>query len=148
MESFIDVYKAQFCSYRACLEKMGASLTEREWKDIQDAWDSAVEYMETKKDVPLSVLKKIENQKDKIKQLEELVKEQKRQLQNCNESLRDKNLELDSYHHVWCDGGCEGGVNRYKNDELITEELVKTAENNVKRLRTWFENKKYRDKNE
>jgi hypothetical protein len=44
--------------------------------------------------------------------------------------------------HQGCDGGCGGGVHRYEEMSKIplTEEVVKLAEGNVRRLRTWFVN--------
>jgi len=59
--------------------------------------------------------------------------------------LERKNRELDALHVVWCDGGCPGGVHRFQGgDVLVTEELVKAAERNTKRLRDWYEAVKFR----
>lgn len=88
---------------------------------------------------------KISNQANHIKVIERVIKEQKRQITIMRESLETKNKELDAMHYVWCDGGCGGGVHRYdsmKNIEL-TEEIVKIAERNTRRLRTWFINYKF-----
>jgi len=69
----------------------------------------------------------------------------KREVTNLRESMEIKNRELDALHYVWCSGTCGGGVHRY--DEMkhieLTEEIVKLAESNVKRLRTKLENLKY-----
>lgn len=62
----------------------------------------------------------------------------KRQVQQKDESLREKNLALDAYHHVWCSGTCASGVHRY-HDTPLTEEIVKEAEFNTKRLRSKFD---------
>ena len=59
---------------------------------------------------------------------------------DLNEKLHQKNIELDSLYWVWCSGGCGGGVHRYKHSETLTEEIVKRAEWNTKRLRTWWTN--------
>jgi hypothetical protein len=90
---------------------------------------------------------KIKNQAEQIKVLEELVRQQKRQLTIMQESLEKKNRALDAMHYVWCDGGCPGGVHRYKDmkDIPLTEDIVRKAEYNVLRLRTWFGNWTYRN---
>ena len=66
-----------------------------------------------------------------------------RTIKILQDSLHEKNLALDAMGFVWCDGGCEGGIYRYNNKEL-TEEILKKAEQNVKRMRTWFENNRYK----
>ena len=65
--------------------------------------------------------------------------ELKRQIAIKDAILHSKNLELDALHYVWCSGGCEDGVHRWM-DEKLTEEIVKLAELNTKRLRQWYEN--------
>lgn len=87
---------------------------------------------------------KIKNQAIHIKQLEELIHHQKHALQMLNEATRKKNLELDALHYVWCNGGCAGGIHRFKENVPITEELVRTAEYNTIRLRTWLMNTSYK----
>jgi hypothetical protein len=58
-----------------------------------------------------------------------------------------RNRELDALHYVWCSGGCEGGTHRYGGaPDDVTEEIVQLAERNTKRLRTWFESYKAREK--
>lgn len=49
-----------------------------------------------------------------IEQLERRISSLKSELAMANHSNRRKNVELDALHFVWCNGGCEGGVNRYK----------------------------------
>ena len=61
-----------------------------------------------------------------------------------DKTLKRKNRLLDALGMVWCDGGCNGGFNRYGDVEL-TEEMVSEVERNTKRLRTWLINKNYRD---
>ncbi len=53
-------------------------------------------------------------------------------LQDC---LAQKNIDMDALHWVWC-SGCGG--------KDVTEEMVLSAEQNTKRLRTQFNNKEYR----
>lgn len=67
--------------------------------------------------------------------------EQRRQLTIANEALRERNLQLDAMHWVWCDGGCRGGMHRFGGCEP-TEELVVMAERNARRMRTWLENRR------
>jgi hypothetical protein len=73
---------------------------------------------------------------------QEIIHKQRRELAQLNEALRLKNRELDSMHYVWCDGGCGGGVHRFEpmNGVPLTEEIVKAAEANTRRLRSWFVN--------
>lgn len=92
---------------------------------------------------------KIKNQAEHIKQFEQLIKNQKRQLTVANESLKNKNRELDALHYVWCCGGCESGVHRFDvmKDTPLTDEVVRRAERNTILLRSWYQNKTYRDRN-
>ena len=83
------------------------------------------------------------NYVQKIRELEEVVKNQRHTIKTIiprlQETLREKNLSLDALHFVWCSGGCSSGVHRYTKKEL-TEEIVRRAEAEVRRLRTWFIN--------
>jgi len=54
---------------------------------------------------------------------------------------RERNLQLDALHFVWCNGGCATGVHRWT-DGAVTEELVREAERNTRRLRTWWEHRR------
>ena len=54
--------------------------------------------------------------------LEELVYRNEKlaaELAKLNAVLRRKNIELDSLHFVWCDGGCETGMYRYGTNNFI-----------------------------
>ncbi len=83
-----------------------------------------------------------------MRHLEEKIKDQKKQIRIVQESLERKNKEFDSMHFVLCSGGCEGGIHRYGDmkEVKLTEEIVKMAEGNTSRLRTWWSNYKYRNK--
>jgi hypothetical protein len=59
--------------------------------------------------------------------------------------LERKNQMLDALHYVWCDGGCPSGVHRW-DDALITEDLVRSAERNARRLRRWYEIVRWRSR--
>jgi iron only hydrogenase large subunit-like protein len=89
---------------------------------------------------------KINNQAAHIKIIENLIQNHKRQITNMRKCLEEKNKMLDALHYVWCDGGCIGGIHRYNamKDVELTEEIVKKAESNTYRLRTWFINYKFR----
>lgn len=51
--------------------------------------------------------------------------------------LHAQNIKLDAMHWVWCTGGCATGSHKWVHGEL-TEELVFTAENAVRRMRESF----------
>lgn len=79
--------------------------------------------------------KELENTRRKIQQY-------KRQITHLQNTLREKNLKLDALHHVWCSGGCNGGVHRWT-PNTVNEDLVKMAEGCVARLRDWWDNYQY-----
>lgn len=77
--------------------------------------------------------------------LREQVSLLKRELRERQISAERRNKDLDALHLVWCNGGCGGGVHRYcGSPDDVTEEVVQLAEHHVQRLRTWFENRKYK----
>ena len=68
----------------------------------------------------------------------------KREVTIQREALERRNLTLRAMQalpYVTCDGGCAGGV---PDPDAITEEVVVEAERCVRRLRQWWENRKYR----
>lgn len=83
-------------------------------------------------------------------ELQKRVESQRKELSHVNEQNRRRTLELDALHFVWCDGGCEGGVHRWQEEgpEGLTEEIVKEAEHNTKRLVRWYHARQYRQKYE
>lgn len=76
----------------------------------------------------------------------ETIKGLRRQLRIAQDALVKKNRELDAMHYVWCDGACARGVNRWCDEERITEDLVQRAERNVRRLRRWWNNSVFRER--
>ena len=82
------------------------------------------------------------------KDKDEIIANLRREITIMREALEKKNKALAALHYVWCSGGCNGGVHYYdgKGPDEITEELVQVAERNTKRLRTWFENYKHKQK--
>lgn len=82
---------------------------------------------------------------DELAALRVKVKQQAVEITHLSRVLERKNRQLDALHLVWCDGACSGGVHRWQDsDVLVTEELVKLAERNTKRLRTWYDGVKFR----
>ena len=75
--------------------------------------------------------------KNSLSSCENKLRAQKQVITNIQESLELKNKALDAMHWVWCSGGCNSGVLRYTSAKL-TEELVRLAEYNTKRLRRWY----------
>jgi len=82
------------------------------------------------------------NLKEQNEHLVQKNKRLKEQITNLQATLKQRNLELDAIGRVWCDGGCHGGVFRFS-DQNLTEEMVRIAERNTKRLRNWFENNRF-----
>lgn len=80
---------------------------------------------------------------DVIKVLSAKIKKLQWELRNQKEAGEYRNKQLRALHIVWCNGGCQGGV---PNPDEVNEELVVEAERNVGRLRTWWENRKYRNR--
>lgn len=72
------------------------------------------------------------------------IQQLKSELKHLYAVLNKKNIALDAMYWVWCDGGCEGGVNRYIPSEL-TEEIVAAAERNTRRMRKWLTNRIFRE---
>ena len=58
----------------------------------------------------------------------------------ANANNHQRNLALDALHYVWCSGGCEGGVHRFGEHPPLTEEIVRAAVENTRRLVAWFNN--------
>lgn len=70
-----------------------------------------------------------------------------RAIQALQETLKERNLEIDRLHQVWCTGGCPSGMHRYDtNVPDITEEEVLWAERYADRLRQYYTNKQHRDR--
>jgi hypothetical protein len=62
----------------------------------------------------------------------------KSEIHRQNEAQRQKNIALDAMYYVWCSGGCDSGARRWLPND-VNEEIVKAAEVNTARLRTWWE---------
>ncbi len=66
----------------------------------------------------------------------------KREISRAQRSLHEKNLALDASYYVWCSGGCQTGILRWQEEHSappLTEEIVREAERQTKRLRQWLE---------
>lgn len=59
----------------------------------------------------------------------------RREVRIMQVSLEQKNRALDAMHWVWCSGGCKDGSHRWCSKDSLTEEVVKLAEVNTRRLR-------------
>lgn len=88
-------------------------------------------------------VKKVTIPVEELDNLKARVRNQARELSMLSETLSQKNKELDALHFVWCSGGCPGGVHRYS-DTRLTEEMIRIAERNTKRLRSWYNAIKWR----
>lgn len=108
--------------------------------EILNKLNALEELMETVQTQLTGRLEGIENERQANK-----IKSLKKQITYLNDCLNKKNIALDAMHWVWCNGGCHSGVHRYVPDE-VTEEIVVLAENNAKRLRTWFSNAEFKKK--
>lgn len=80
-----------------------------------------------------------------IQILEGRICEQRKQIAHQIEAIKERNLAMDALHYVWCSGGCTCGVHRFTTVTKLTEEVVRAAELNTKRLRSWWEDRKARD---
>jgi hypothetical protein len=78
-----------------------------------------------------------EELEERVSILEQRLARLQHELHWKNESWAKKNRELDALHYVWCDGGCPRGVHRWQ-DSPITGDIVKEAEKQAKRLRSWW----------
>lgn len=70
----------------------------------------------------------------------------KKELKEAYRNNEKRNLELDALHYVWCDGGCPSGTHRFdgQGPKGVTEEIVKAAERNTRRLQRWWHTREYR----
>ena len=57
--------------------------------------------------------------------------------QDAPQNNRQRNLEMDALHYVWCDGDYMA-VHRWSEGE-ITQAIVDLAKHNTARLEAWFE---------
>lgn len=87
---------------------------------------------------------------ERIRQLEQKLSNQKFVLREQQRALQARNRQLDAMHWVWCDGGCLGGIHRFPDEDgvfrhaALNEAVVREAERNTKRLRSWWMNYQYR----
>ena len=75
-------------------------------------------------------------------------KKYKREIEIMKRSLEEKNKALDAMYWVWCSGGCGGGVARNNHNKYPEEEIIKLAERNTARLRSWHESFKMEHRKE
>lgn len=77
---------------------------------------------------------------DQLSAANRKVERAQKEVERVHAVAHRRKSELDAAHWVWCSGGCFSGVKHYP-----TEETVRLAEQNTKRLRGWFENHKFRE---
>lgn len=80
-------------------------------------------------------------EKDILATMTKHIRSLQKQIRTAQEVAEYRNKQLAALHVVWCDGGCGGGVGCR---DQVTEEVVKEAERNVARLRTWWDNHEYK----
>lgn len=69
----------------------------------------------------------------------------RKRIHDLEQQLHLKNVQLDALHWVWCSGGCKTGMHRWVPAEL-TEEMVKEAEINTKRMREWYNSSLFKER--
>ena len=106
---------------------------------VKNCTDHALKYATLLAETAEKLL--IENER-----LTQQVETLKHELRWANSRNAERNRQLDALHFVWCNGGCEAGVHRWT-EEKITEEIVLEAERNTQRLRSWFNNNKFKREN-
>lgn len=74
-----------------------------------------------------------------IYQLRLKAKEHRKVIRHMQLQAERRNKEIDALGYVWCDGGCDGGMNRYNKDAPdITLETMITVQRNTDRMWSWF----------
>lgn len=88
--------------------------------------------------------KELERAREHIRKLKEEVTVQR-------EALERRNKEVDALGRVWCDGGCYGGMNRYRNYKEppnVTSGQVAFLLRNARRAYSWYVNHGGRERDE
>lgn len=116
----------------------GMNLTEASKKGLGLGVDETKKAIAKLREMPVHRLKVIH-------ELEERICEQRKQITIQTQAIKDRNLAMDALHYVWCSGGCKCGVHRFTSLTTLTEEVVREAELNTKRLRQWWESNKVRE---
>lgn len=82
--------------------------------------------------------KELERAREHIRKLKEEVTVQR-------EALERRNKEVDALGRVWCDGGCGGGMDRYREDLReppgVTADQVAFLLRNARRAYRWYVNR-------
>lgn len=72
------------------------------------------------------------------------LKNLKSELNKAIENNKQRNLELDILHYIWCSGGCETGIHRHSDISPLTLEQVQTAIRYVERLQEYYINVEFK----
>lgn len=103
------------------------------YRDV--TWEVTVRRPDGK--TPTTVIGELRAERDALKveiqKLEEHQRKQRREITAQQNALRERNIQLDALHHVWCGGACETGTHRYDHGE-VTGEVVTAAIRNTARL--------------
>jgi hypothetical protein len=79
-----------------------------------------------------------------LQQAREHILKLKKEVTIQREALERKNKEADALGRVWCDGGCWGGMDRYRDYETppaVTAEQVAFLLRNARRAHSWYINR-------
>lgn len=88
-------------------------------------------------------MKTVSIPEEELERLKAKNRDQAAQITDLINVLARKNLDLDALSFVWCDGGCTSGVHRFS-EMILTADMVLRAEQNTKRLRSWYETVRWR----
>lgn len=89
-------------------------------------------------------MKTVNISEEELERLKAKNRAQAWEITHLTEVLVRKNLDLDALGFVWCDGGCTSGVHRFSPEMVLTADMVLRAEQNTKRLRSWYETVRWR----
>lgn len=94
--------------------------------------------MTTPEEKILFLKNELEKSREHIRKLKEEVTEQRL-------ALERRNQEVDALGRVWCDGGCSGGMDRYRKKgeapPSVTPEQIAFLLRNARRAYSWYVNR-------
>lgn len=88
---------------------------------------------------------KIAYLEDSLEKAREHIRKLKEEVTTQREALERRNREADALGRVWCDGGCGGGMDRYRKDygdpPAVTADQVAFLLRNARRAYSWYVNR-------